>query len=80
VTAVDLGHGHTLTWASWDPDLELNPNLEHLREWLPVERFTAVIGHTAPDGSRCEAAATLDTEIAHAAVLCAGLSLIGGGS
>jgi hypothetical protein len=64
---IDLGHGHTLTWSAWDPDLDLNPQDAHLADRLPVRRFTAIIAHTAPDGSPCESAATPDTEMARLA-------------
>jgi len=64
---IDLGHGHTLRWSCWDPDLTLNPQWEHLADRLPVEHFMAIIDHTAPDGSQCQSAATLDSEVAHAA-------------
>lgn len=63
---LDLGEGHTLAWSDWNPDLELNPQFAHLADHLPA-RFTALIFHTAPDGSPCSSAATLDTEIARLA-------------
>jgi hypothetical protein len=64
---IDLGHGHTLSWYRWAPDLELNPQWAHLADLLPADRFMASIGHTAPDGSPCESAITLDSEVARAA-------------
>lgn len=64
---IDLGHGHTLEWHCWDPDLELNPQWAHLAHLLPVERFMASIYHSAPDGSPCVSAITLDGEAARAA-------------
>jgi hypothetical protein len=64
---IDLGHGHTLTWSAWDPDLDLNPQWAHLADRLPVRHFVAIIAHTAPDGSPCESAATPDTEMARLA-------------
>jgi hypothetical protein len=63
---IDLGHGHMLRWCVWDPDLTLNPQFAHLADRLPVEHFMASIDHTAPDGSPCVSAATLDGEVARA--------------
>lgn len=63
---IDLGHGHTLRWCAWAPDLELNPQYAHLADQLPAEHFMASIDHTAPGGSPCTSAATLDSEIARA--------------
>ncbi len=63
---LDLGDGHTLTWADWNPDLDLNPQWAHLADRLPA-RFTAIIGHAAPDGSPCDSGVTLDTEMARLA-------------
>lgn len=60
---IDLGHGHTMMWVQWDPDLKLNPQYAHLADQLPVEKFMAVISHRASDGTPCESAATIDTEI-----------------
>ena len=63
---IDLGHGHWLTWASWSPDRDLNPQCADLPD---VERCTAIIGHDLrPDDDHphcrergfCEGAATMD--------------------
>lgn len=40
--AIDLGHDHFLTWASWEPDRELNPQYAHLPD---VEKCTGIIRH-----------------------------------
>jgi hypothetical protein len=63
---IELGDGHALRWAAWDPGLELNPQFRHLAASLPAEKFTALISHAAPDGTPCESAATLDTPVARA--------------
>jgi hypothetical protein len=45
---LDLGHGHTLTWAAWQPDRELNPQYEGIPD---CEFAQALIKHPRPDGS-----------------------------
>ena len=57
---IDLGHGHTLTFACWSPDRELNPQYEGLPD---VERYSALIEHTAPDGTPCAGAVTFAGEV-----------------
>jgi hypothetical protein len=48
---VDLGHGHTLTWAAWQPDRELNPQYAHLPD---IEKCTGIIRHpVGPGGPGC---------------------------
>lgn len=64
---LDLGHGHTFMWVQWDPDLDLNPQYTHLADRLPVKHFMAVVSHTASDGTACESAVTIDTDIAREA-------------
>ena len=39
---LDLGDGHVLSWTSWSPDRELNPQYADLPD---VERFGAIISH-----------------------------------
>lgn len=57
---VDLGHGHTLRWAGWYPDRELNP---HRADLPDVERYCALVEHRTPDGRECLSAATLAGEV-----------------
>lgn len=63
---IDLGSGHWMTWASWAPDRELNPQYADLPD---VRHCTAIIGHELRPGDDnqlcrqrgyCEAAATMD--------------------
>lgn len=62
---LDLGDGHLLRWSRWDPDLKLNPQYEHLRDQLPVERFAAIVEHPRlDDGKPCASAIHFDTPIA----------------
>lgn len=57
---VDLGHGHTLRWAGWHPDRELNPGLDGIPD---VDKYAALVWHQAPDGKECLSAATLAGEV-----------------
>ncbi len=61
VAGVDIGHGHTLWFAGWHPDRELNPRYAGIPG---VERHVAVVDHPAPDGSPRTSAATLDSDTA----------------
>lgn len=63
---LDLGDGHTISYADWDPDLELNPQYAHLAGKLPA-RVTGIVKHSLPGVSGepyCEGAITFDTPIA----------------
>lgn len=68
---VDLGDGHVLRFADWDPDLDLNPGLRDIAGQLPA-RVTATISHKLPgvspgtQGGYCEGAITFDTPVARA--------------
>jgi hypothetical protein len=66
----DLGHGHSLKWASWSPDRELNPQYAGLPD---VEHCTAIVRHDLrPDDPKrtcqkqgyCEGAITIDSSVA----------------
>lgn len=66
---IDLGSGHTLRFASWCPDRNLNPQYAGLPD---VEKCTAIIRHELrPDDNQdfcrergfCESAASLDSEV-----------------
>ena len=35
---LDLGDDHTLTFADWDPDLDLNPQYRDIADQLPAPR------------------------------------------
>lgn len=45
----DLGHGHTLRWADWAPDRELNPQYANLPD---IARIGATVGHLRPDNAQ----------------------------
>ncbi len=51
---LDLGSGHWLEFTIWDPDLDLNPQLAHLADQLPVV-CGAIVGHPLqPDDEQCQ--------------------------
>lgn len=60
---VDLGHGHAIRFAEWDPDMDLNPEYWDIADQLPA-RVSAIVSHKRPDGSDCEGVITFDTPIA----------------
>lgn len=62
MTDVDLGHGHSIRLAEWDPDLELNPQCAHLAGQLPAT-VSAIVTHKTPGGDDCEGVITFDTPI-----------------
>lgn len=57
-TAVDLGDDHWLTWISWAPDRDLNPQYADVPD---VDRWGAMIWHRRADGTLCQGAITFDT-------------------
>jgi hypothetical protein len=66
---IDLGDGHSMTWAAWSPDRELNPQFADLPD---VEHCTAIVRHDLrPDDDQphcrergfCEGAATADSPV-----------------
>lgn len=62
---LDLGSGHRLRFADWDPDLDLNPGLRDIAGQLPA-RVGAIVSHDLPGGGICEGVITFDTPIARA--------------
>jgi hypothetical protein len=71
---IELGHGHDLRFADWDPDLDINPHLQHLAGQFPA-RVSAIVAHDLPPGvaacltchsadGRCEGVITFDTPLA----------------
>jgi len=60
---LDLGHGHTIQIAVWDPDLDLNPGLRHLAEQFPA-KTSGIVTHKLPDGGECSGAITFDVPLA----------------
>lgn len=60
---LDLGCGHTIQIAVWDPDLGLNPGLRHLAGQFPA-RVTGIVTHKLPGGGECAGAVTFDTPLA----------------
>lgn len=63
IDKVDLGDGHRIGIAVWDPDLDLNPGLQPVAGQLPAE-VSAIVTHTTPDGGECEGAITFDVPLA----------------
>jgi hypothetical protein len=61
---IDLGHGHTIQMAVWDPDLDLNPQYAHLAGQFPAT-VSAIIRHKMSDGEDCEGVITFDVPVAH---------------
>lgn len=57
---IDLGQDHTLTFMGWYPDRDLNPHCKGIPD---VERYAALIEHTAPSGEPCRSAATFAGEV-----------------
>ncbi len=70
-TELDLGDGHTLSFADWNPDLDLNPQYRDIADQLPA-RVTGIVRHKLPgvnpgtQGGYCEGAITFDTPAARA--------------
>ena len=60
---LDLGHNHRLRYFQWDPDLELNPQYEHIREHLSVLKAGASVNHLKSDGSLCRGAVHFDLPV-----------------
>jgi hypothetical protein len=56
---IDLGDNHTLTFVSWSPDRELNPQYDGIPD---IEKYGGNIEHRKPDGSECWGFVTFDTE------------------
>jgi hypothetical protein len=58
---LDLGDGHTLTFTSWHPDRELNPQYADLPD---IEKCGAIVGHPRADGKegRCWSGIYFDSE------------------
>jgi hypothetical protein len=65
-TDIDLGDGHTLSFADWNPDLDLNPQYRDIADQFPA-RVTGIVRHQLPgvnpgtQGGYCEGAITFDT-------------------
>lgn len=55
--AVDIGHGHSITWFGWFPDRDLNPQYDGVPD---IDRMGVTIWHPAPDGGQCAGAITFD--------------------
>ena len=68
---LDLGEDHTLTFADWNPDLDLNPQYRDIAGQLPA-RATGIVRHKLPavnpgtHGGYCEGAITFDTPLTRA--------------
>jgi hypothetical protein len=59
---IDLGHGHTIRIAVWDPDLDLNPDLAEHSSQFPA-KTSGIVTHSLPDGSECGGAITFDSPL-----------------
>ena len=65
----DLGSGHSIMIAVWDPDLELNPDCVKYKDNLPL-KCSGIIRHQLPgvnpgtQGGYCEGVVTFDSPIA----------------
>lgn len=55
---IDLGHKHTLRFASWKPDRALNPQYDGIPD---IERYSAIVEHMRPSGKECCGCITLDS-------------------
>jgi hypothetical protein len=60
---VDLGDGHRIRIAVWEPDLELNSSLAHLAGQFPA-KITGIVTHELPGGGECSGAITFDVPLA----------------
>ena len=60
---LDLGDGHSISIAVWDPDLELNPALRPFADQFPA-KTTGIVRHQLPGGGECEGAITFDIPLA----------------
>lgn len=60
---IDLGDGHFITIAVWDPDLRLNPQAEKYRAQLPL-KCSGIVRHKTAQGIDCEGVITFDSPIA----------------
>ena len=71
---LDLGHGHTLRFVTWEPDMALNPRWAHLSHMIRTDaRVGAEVVHkSAKTGEACPGYIALDTELALAAGLSGG--------
>lgn len=54
---IDLGHDHTLSFTSWKPDRELNPQYEGVPD---VQGFGAIVRHLTPTGEACVGSITFE--------------------
>lgn len=58
---LDIGHGHTLTYACWAPDRNLNPDVAHLPD---VARYCGIIDHPDPaTGQPCQGTVTFAGQV-----------------
>lgn len=61
--ALNLGSGHSVRFADWNPDLDLNPELRRYVGQLPA-RVSAIVTHELPDGTECSGVIHFDVPIA----------------
>lgn len=52
----DIGHDHAIRFATWDPDLTLNPHYECYADILPIDPAGVTVRH-----GDCLSGATFDT-------------------
>lgn len=53
MTALDLGHGHSIEMSAWNPDLELNPQCAPLAAQLPATVGAIVYHPRHDDDEQC---------------------------
>lgn len=54
---LDLGDDHSLTWVSWAPDRELNPQYSDVPD---IDKVGAHVAHLTSSGSECMGYINLD--------------------
>jgi len=60
---LDLGRGHAIQIAAWDPDLDLNPTLCRFSDQFPA-KTSGIVTHDLPGGRECSGAITFDVPLA----------------
>ena len=58
---VDIGYGHSISYACWAPDRELNPQYDGIPD---VDKYGVIVYHKTKDDGECSSFATFDGEVA----------------
>lgn len=71
---IDLGHGHTMQFVTWGPDMALNPQWAHLAHLIRQDPRVGInVSHAHREtGEPCVGYCALDTELARLAGLAGG--------